>query len=697
MNELIQNVSLNHLGGMFVDINPLLVESLTDPNAFGHVVNEAASFIQVALNNGYVPSPDLLFALSKATTEEMKVFLDVLKESLGSHVKHVALFNNFPDLSDQSQLSMVIASWINLITDGEFTVDSDKQRKVLKDKVSYKELKLVTRADLNTLLTKTLMSKDSLPKDLRDFVEYAVTDEKFSDMINAVANDIVFKETLAIVVAHQIKNGIEPTAKLTPTDILRVVASLSGETDLSLNQTFKIKSLSRSKRRMIVNALAQNLNVNDIKKYKELWVRVFHSLHIGEYSKYPAIISVAKSLRSNVNIKTVTTEYNEAIKAGNMVDAAKILVGAPPVFARNLDKMLRDSQGSLKQAMILEMFESVADKINTKILLQLLGHIRNRQTDLEHRVVFTKGGEGRGILIDKKLTALSAATSSKLESILFDAITKQFAERNKFDGKKVFIGDSLNKILLPSQLASIGAKTNIVSRGSRVKIEGDGDYIRLFQHWKSHHDIDLSAIVLNEHFQNKGVISFYNTRGSYGVHSGDVRSAPDGGSEFVDIDINKALKHDMRYVLATVNVYSGPTFKNVDECFAGVMIRQKPNSGEIYDPRTVLTKVDLTTDCTTVQLCLIDIKTREMIWLDIPSGTQVRGYADKSFDQQKVMLEHFAKLTDYKVNLDELFRLHVYASKGAKLVKNKDEADIIIDYDGTISPYDVTLINSEYI
>jgi hypothetical protein len=63
-------------------------------------------------------------------------------------------------------------------------------------------------------------------------------------------------------------------------------------------------------------------------------------------------------------------------------------------------------------------------------------------------------------------------------------------------------------------------------------------------------------------------------------HSGDIVSAPNGASEFIDINYVEAKEH-ARYVVICNYVYSGDAYKDIPECFSGVMFRKnKGKKGE---------------------------------------------------------------------------------------------------------------------
>lgn len=88
----------------------------------------------------------------------------------------------------------------------------------------------------------------------------------------------------------------------------------------------------------------------------------------------------------------------------------------------------------------------------------------------------------------------------------------------------------------------------------------EGNTVRCFIWWKdgqSRTDLDLSAVALNENHMHKCSIAYYNLRELGGYHSGDITSAPNGASEFIDIDIEKFLKLGIKYVLISVNSFTG--------------------------------------------------------------------------------------------------------------------------------------------
>src|SRR5205814_1046856 len=97
------------------------------------------------------------------------------------------------------------------------------------------------------------------------------------------------------------------------------------------------------------------------------------------------------------------------------------------------------------------------------------------------------------------------------------------------------------------------------------------------------------------------------------------------------------------------------------ECFAGWMARNKPNSGEIFEPKTVVDKVDIASD---TQICLpaiFDVANREVIWADIALKSHPRfaNNVHNNLGGVSLMLRALTQLR--KTDLHTLFALHIRA------------------------------------
>jgi hypothetical protein len=218
----------------------------------------------------------------------------------------------------------------------------------------------------------------------------------------------------------------------------------------------------------------------------------------------------------------------------------------------------------------------------------------------------------------------------------------------------------------------------------------------MFIYWKGR-DIDLSGFLVNEDFTQESTVAYYNLREGFGCHSGDITNAPRGASEFIDINVDQALAEGHRYLVMTVHVYSGPTFKEHEVCYAGWMTRSHPGSNEIYDPKTVQHRIDVQADSRTAVPVMFDLKERQAIWLDlVQRGGNLR--RPNNVANSKAGLVDFidgALNMDNKPTLFELFEMHARAR--GTIVDNMNDADKVFSWSEGTKPTDVSEILSEYL
>jgi hypothetical protein len=216
----------------------------------------------------------------------------------------------------------------------------------------------------------------------------------------------------------------------------------------------------------------------------------------------------------------------------------------------------------------------------------------------------------------------------------------------------------------------------IVARGSRLPLDldpsGRDQIIRLFLWWHDtadgRVDVDLSAVGVSKTFGSTETCNFQKLRGSGLVHSGDLTSAPNGAAEFVDIDLNN-LHKDTRYVVLTANVFSGPNFDQIPDCFVGWMERTKAQAGPIHDIRTVSNKIAVTARSKAFLGVVFDCVDRTLTWLDVPLDTNSgHSFYDAPSAACEVVRE-FKLYAAARVSVGELIDLHIEARGGNKLME----------------------------
>lgn len=662
------------------------------------------TFVHEMDNLGYMVDREVYDHLFDCCPRYISAILNIAKESVGANVEHKPMYPNFPEqVMELSEVELYFNAILHYWSRGKILPNTEvaEARSFLDEENRKTRIKLVTEGDIKAFFFTLLASKTSIPESLRVFVELGLSE----GWHNEFTEKIPFKETLCLVAKYKVKQG-EPISNIveTTTDVLRIMAALS-DSDIELKKKVRFKSMNRKTRRFIIGALERVININDVKKYDRLWIIAFHSLHISEYGGRSA--KIAAQFRNERNVKTYDTIVSEDIKNGNVISAAQNLMLKPSVFARSLDKLLRDSIGNKSfEIRVLRYFAEIATKIESKVLLQLLGHFLNRDVEgLGDRIVVTAGTKGKTIIVPR-LDPLPNETVKRVLIIIKTALVHHFKlKEDLFKGKtSVFIDPEVENILLPLQLASISETKRTISRGSSLQLDmipedAEKNILRLFVYWVGQ-DIDLSAFFTNEDFSKTSQVSYTNLKNSFARHSGDIVSAPDGASEFIDIDMDLALEAGHRYIAMVAFVFSGPEFVLHKTCFAGYMLRKEMQSGEIFEPSTVHRKFDITSQLRSTIPCLFDMKERKLIWLDstLPNGGVSCNNVHTNGGEIMKFLQAFILLRKKKVSVSELVKLHMASKEGISLSSTKDEDSFVVGLGaGDLDVIDFAEINSKWI
>jgi hypothetical protein len=660
----------------------------------------AASFAAEMMNYGFAPSVELANVLVTLSEQQLAVLhqdvIPALAKIKGADVDYNPMYPNFPaQVMEASDAELFINAILHYWTAGEWTPEYEKMERPARiESVKFHTLGTIDEDGFKQIFTKILASNDSISEDDKAVVKWFLDTQE--DLPYPAT--IPFKENMCYFAGLLMECGEDVSQVAgTATDILRICTVMSGG-DVSLAENTKFKSLPRSQRKALTMALENVINEEDIARHRGKWIRLFHNLHVGEYSK--KVFDIASKVRNNQTIPTFAGKVQHAIDTNDVRGAVALLKTRPGEFARRLSKLTRMSKRLAGFA--AEEFAQVANQVPTRVLMQVLGHFQTRSKVVDKRVVFPKGNTQKALIVRGELPALD----NKVLTVINDGISKALIERfgSLESLGKVWIDPELMDCPLPTQMRSASEGAFTVARGSRLPI-GDKDTLRLFIYWKGR-DIDLSATLHDENFNQVGHVSYTRLRNQEyeACHSGDITSAPNGASEFIDITMPGAVQSGARYVAMNVYVYAGPNFSDHEICYAGWMTREEVGSGEIYDPATVQQRVTLTAQSRMAIPVIFDMVERKAIWLDLATRSRDPfprgcGFGGNNVENNKASImdtmEAMALSAD-KASLYELFSLHA-AARG-EIVENREDADFVFSVDeGDITPYSVTSINADYL
>lgn len=659
---------------------------------------------------GYTLSGPLAERLLHAPVEEIKYLHDLIvkeaKEIKGVR-RYAPMYPNFPtQVMEASEAELYINAMMHYFGDAVGIRVMPKYDKLARPELDFDESKftqvgLGSEDDFKALMIALFTSKSAFSQTDKDDIS-SLSIYHFVDTYNRAAKDIDNRENKAFIGALVLNLDLNINHKIdTATDVLRLAVAMSNG-DVSLAEKTKFRNFKRSERRLLLSILEEVADSHDILedmlRYESEWKRLGERLHPGEYP-YAKVNAAFKAVRENAKFRGFNSMVERGIAEGQVDPVVRLLSKRPGEFARRLDKILRMSGSATVQRFVVSEFAHVAHNASATVLIQALNNFETRE-DREIRTFVPKGNISRIRSVPDNRTVVSQAVLSEAQSVLAQALVNKFSDKESLG--KVYIDPALSRVAIPFGLRS-ASKGNVMGRGTRLTWADDTNFLRFFIWWKDgtyRTDIDLSATFYDDNFGYVDAITYYNLRGEYNprgegaVHSGDITSAPKGASEFIDINIAALRERGIRYVSMTLHNFSGQSYDELPECFAGFMERRNMKSGEIYDPRTVTAKVDLTAKSLGATPFIFDLCTGEAIWVDM--NMQINGRFSNVANTKGQITNMVQSLTSlYPPTLGKLFELHAQAR--GTIVLDKDEADVVFSLTEGVTPAHVEEILSEYL
>jgi hypothetical protein len=610
------------------------------------------------------------------------------------------MYPNFPtQVMEMSEVKLYFNALVHYWSRGRlFPVTEAKERLPLLDAVNLQQIDLGTAAEFESLFEQIISSNTSLSEQDREDLRWFA--EAYGSEIRRLMPDAIpQKENLAFLASLLMQYTADAGDILqrffrTATDVLRLAVALS-DGDISLGASSKFRTFSRTERRLLLSLLERLPDATeDMLRWKGRWVRLGEKLHPGEFQKrYPKTAGAFRVLREDLPFTTFNRSVEKALAENNVVAAASKLSSRPGDFARRLDHLLRTTEAH--QNAVAAKFASAAPQVSTPVLLQVMHHftVRNDRSGL--RVFFPKGKLAKAQGISNTLPELPDLVCDGVSEVCAETLRARFQQQSPLG--KVYVDEDLRNYPAPFAMRSSSKALRSLVRGSKIPLPADCSVLRFFIWWKNGAettDIDLSAAMFDAAFKYVDVLSYYNLKGFGGVHSGDIVDAPDGASEFIDVTLEKLTDAGVRYVAMTVNSYSRQPFVDLPECFAGWMARDKAISGQIYDPRTVQDRVDLTADTRIALPLVIDVKEKKIIWCDIALRNHPRWQNNVDANLSGIHLTMQSLIDLKKPSLYDLFVLHA-AARGER-VNSPEEADTVFSVEAG-TPFRQEEITSQYL
>jgi hypothetical protein len=581
----------------------------------------ARQFDAVLMKAGWKLSRELLEHLSgKSTGVVMDAairILPVVRGIVGDHVRHNTYFMNFPEgvpdtiefwteclaeaLLDPSVIEqggvdvLVAGGGLNLLalpsygrylhSYEEMLAAHDDLIPAAGDRVTVLHLGAPLEAESSALYVSLASSRVPLSEDDLGVLELLAEHCAAGPQPELIP----VRENRALINKVRLAAGAELLVD-TVTDVLRLVCALSGG-DVTLREPTRFLPLPRRTRRALLAALDQVVDgsrakLGDVHAHREPWKRLGERLHPHEYPQWPQAAAVFKVACGELAAASFGSRLEAALSEQDVPGAVALLQSAPGLLFRSLDRLLRTATSAKDQAVILEAVEATIAQVSGRVILQVREHLQNRaRPEAGGRRAFVNK-EGRAWVAVDSRPVLGRALLSRLFAILDADLQRRLPPLGH-----LLVDPAVFGVAVPLSGKATATGFGVLPRGSVSPV--NGEVLRFFTYWRETEqttDFDLSALMLDKSYGNASWLSYTNLRTGGGEHSGDITSAPDGATEFINLRLGQ-IKQDV--VIPHVLVYSGEGYEEVAESFFGFMTMSEAQRGAPFEPSTVRMKSDL--------------------------------------------------------------------------------------------------------
>jgi hypothetical protein len=515
-------------------------------------------------------------------------------------------------------------------------------------------------ADSVRALLRLLERRTPLPPQDRDDVKLLLGSAPAD--LDWLPAEIPVRETRALVLGTLLLDRRTRTAALplldaratTATDVLRLLQVWSGgEADLLEPRPFR--TLPRPLRRRllaVLDGLAPASLVEDVLRHPVLWKRAAEILHPYEqHTRHPRAALAFAVLRATdlssgplgeallrtaaghpeavrvdgtrVKADTWSTRTEHALRQRDFGAASALLAQRPGELLRRLDHLLRLTPLTALPDGFAETLRRVLPKAGPGPLLAALGRLRERHLPGGRRVFFPRGRVTHAFTLDDTRAPLAPEVTRAVCALLEAEALRRLSTASRFD--LAVLDARLAHLAVPRAEGASAKALVSVPRGS-VQPLPDGEVLRLFLHWTQPEptrvDLDLSVALYDEDWSFVGLCDYTNLEYGQGaaVHSGDLTSAPapDGATEYVDLDLAALAAGRARFAVPIVFSFNNIPFEQLLDAFAGFMaLPSAARRDATYDPRTVRQRYDLEGSSRIHVPMLVDLERRTFLWADL--------------------------------------------------------------------------------
>lgn len=395
-----------------------------------------------------------------------------------------------------------------------------------------------------------------------------------------------------------------------------------------------------------------------------LWRKVMTAVHAYDFNLSEAEKRVADIIHSNVEYKTLNSLIEDAMARREVVTAVELLAEHQPGnLLRRLVSLLRLVNNSKEAKLLAKTVRKVGSQSNLTTLISAYNGVI-AANDNSARVTRVAG-------LNNTMVNRSAVVKVEEEYITLLCKSLKKAIRDLLAKKAAPVGPVgvTSSMAVPLVRRDAATTDREMERGADFAVAGEGDTLRIFSHWNNNQSqsgyMDIGLVILDSTFENLAVLTWnsWSSHRDLGTYSGDKNVYPgDSAAEYFDLNLTKvrAKFPNAIYAAMTIQSWSGWPTSKVD-IIAGAMLRSKPDSGEVFDARSVTTAFKPTTDSTQSVPFAVDLRSGKMVWIDSSNGSTASGTSSTNDDSIGSIV--YDELERPRLTLGELATLWAKAHK----------------------------------
>lgn len=624
-----------------------LVTTNNNEKPLGDTLSNA--FIVELANLGFiVTNPEKAQTISIPQAEHI---LESARAIVGTDRDTTPIYPGFPQqVKDLPTTTLIVEQILHYLSGGTLLPDYPdivREGLPLEDAVrSGKKIEIIEYGDYSSIQLESLMNRSNAFSDVEKQVLYDVVSADLSDeeiikyytmtknhenahsFVNTVIESNTTDKNTIFSILAPVTNNI--------TRLLRLYLAVYTSPVTGCKESYKVATenllndfvysiyhnpVPRKNRVTLVNCigdLTADFRVDEMLKHKELWQRIIRHIHGFDYQKNDAAVRAMNIVNDNIEHTTFNSLIEQTIAEGDAVKASTLLLEHRP------SEMLRRAVALMRLPLKKGQAKHVTDnlyhaglKAPFTTVISAYNGILNANEDMA-RLIRVAGRNNTVVSKNKE------KISDEHRDMALSSLEKVMVGKLKDLPAPKIVG-TLSDLNVPLVARDTSTTDYAIDRGAKIDVDGEGDVLRIFSHWtaKDHQNgyIDLGVVFIDEDFNHKGAMT-WNTWNHYrdlGTYSGDKYvTAGDSAAEYYDVELSKV--KGARYLAVTLQSWSGYPLNDVD-MIAGAMFRSKPNSGEVFEPRSIVSAFKPTTSSLQAVPYVFDLETHKLIWLDSSSGS----------------------------------------------------------------------------